>query len=289
MSKIFEVLQKNSAFDLEGISDQDGGALPQDSAAPAIPAGETPAHDVSILAERVISLRVSALAPIFPFSEKAHHPAAEQYRIVRTKILHSEKKPRFVLVSSACTGDGKTVTSLNIAASLTLKEDTSVLLVDADLRKPAIAELLGIPRTPGLGDVLSGRARLDEAVVRAQEFTNFFILPAGEAAHDAAELLDSDRWRSLTEEIRGRFQNVIIDAPPAAAVADYDLLQKTCDGVIVVVRPDHTNRTACVKLLQSIPKEKFLGVVLNHVQEWLFGKAPSYYHYYGKRQAAVGR
>ncbi|MGH9438397.1 MAG: CpsD/CapB family tyrosine-protein kinase, partial [Terriglobia bacterium] len=193
--------------------------------------------------------------------------------------------PRFVLVSSACPGDGKTTTAINLAASLTLKADTSVLLLDADMRKPAIADLLGIPRSPGLADVLSGRARLEEAVVRTEQFPNFFILPAGEPTRHAAELLDSDRWRSLAAEIRGRFSSTIVDAPPVAAVADYDLLQKTCDGVLLVVRPDHTERTLCIKTLQSIPKDKFLGVLLNQVREWLFWKAPGYYHYYGKHQS----
>lgn len=279
MSKIFELLQKNGAIEMEESSVPPPPELPPQVRAEA---------DSILLPARPMSLRVSALAPIFPFSEGLHYAAAEQYRVIRTKILHNEKRPQLVLVSSACSGDGKTITSINVAASLTLKADASVLLIDADLRKPAIAELLGMPHSPGLADVLSGRARLEEAVVRAQEFPNLFILPAGDAAQNAAELLDSEQWRQLAAEIRKRFQNVIIDAPPAAAVADCDLLQKTCDGVIVVVRPDHTNRAACMKVLYSIPKEKFLGVVLNHVREWLFWKAPAYYHYYGRRQPTAG-
>jgi len=284
MSKIFEVLEKNNAIDLSGISDRDGGA-PKASALPTV-SPEQVTQDIPAGAHRTVSLRVSALAPIFPFSQKVHNGAAEQYRIIRTKLLHSEKKPRLILVSSACTGDGKTVTSLNIAAALTLKAGASVLLIDADLRKPAVAEFLGIPQAPGLADVLTGRACLEEAIIRAEQFANFFILPSGQAAHDASELLDSDRWQSVLQEIRSRFKYVVVDAPPAAAVADYDLLQKTCDGAVIVVRPDHTDRTACVKVLQSIPKEKFLGVVVNHVQNWLFSKSPGYYNYYGKHEGA---
>ncbi|MGH9435739.1 MAG: hypothetical protein ACRD06_07035, partial [Terriglobia bacterium] len=108
MSKIFEVLQQNGAIGFEGMA-LEGIAEP----VPAPSTQTAAAPEPQPFPERLVSLRVSALSPIFPFSEDLHHAAAEQYRIVRTKILHSEKKPRFVLVSSACPGDGKTTTAIN--------------------------------------------------------------------------------------------------------------------------------------------------------------------------------
>jgi len=277
MSKIFEVMRKDGAINIEEVHDERSG-LPN---APIEQfAGLTGAPDVgSQETERLVSLRVSALAPIFPASAESHSAAAEQYRIIRTKILHSAKKPRSIVVSSACAGDGKTVTSINIAASLSLKSTASVLLVDADLRKPRIAELLGINVAPGLTDVLSGRASLAEAITRTREFPTLSILTSGEKTQNATELLDSEQWRRLIEEMKDRFSTVIMDAPPAAVLADYDLLQSTADGVILVVRPDNTDRTACAKILQSIAKEKFLGVVLNCVPEWLLSKSSDYYYY----------
>jgi len=281
MSKIFEVLKKHNSIDLAEIEQESSTTrIPPVDKGARLGDGLLPSAQVEI--GRIISLHVSALAPIFPFSEEVHSAASEQYRIIRTKILHNASKPRLIVVSGACTGDGKTITSINIAASLSLKANAAVLLVDTDLRRPRIAKLLGIPSAPGLADVLCGRACLDEALVRTEEFPTLSLLPAGEGMENAAELLDSDQWRRLILEIRRRFSYAIMDATPAAVVADYELLQHVADGVIVVVRPDHTDREACLSLLQSVPKEKLVGAVLNCVEESWLWNTPGYYSYYGR-------
>lgn len=277
MSKIFEVLIKQDRLDVADLSPEPASTA-QNSG--VVQAPSKPAN--SVYRGRPLSLRVSTLTPIFPFSEQADHAAMEQYRIIRTKILHHPKKPRLLLVSSACVGDGKTISSINIAASLSLKAGSSVLLIDADLRRPKIAELLGIPGTPGLADVVAGRASLDDALIHAAEFPALSILPAGERTENAAELLDSDAWRGLVGQIHDRFSNVILDSPPVGVVADHDLLQNAADGTIVVVRPDHTDREVLLNALQSIPKEKLIGVVLNCAQDWLLWRVPGYHKYYGK-------
>jgi capsular exopolysaccharide synthesis family protein len=230
---------------------------------------------------RVVRLRVSALSPVFPF-DNGHPAAAEQYRIIRTKILHSSKRPHLIVVSSPSSGDGKTITSINIAGSLALKEDARVLLVDGDLRQRRVSDELGILRGPGLAEVLSGAADLNSAMVRAEQFPNLFILTAGYVQESAPELLDSQAWRLLLEEVRTRFENVIFDAPPVGTVADYDLLQLACDGIIIVARPDHSDRAACMKALEIVPREKLLGVVLNCVEDWWLWKTPAY-GYYAKK------
>jgi capsular exopolysaccharide synthesis family protein len=193
--------------------------------------------------------------------------------------LHSAKKPNLIVVSSPSSGDGKTITSINVAASLSLKENMSVLLVDADLRRPSVAELLGLPSAPGIADVLSGRVNLTSAVVRARELPNLCILPAGDAGQSAAELLHSERWPGIIAQFRSQFNVVIMDATPIAVVADYELLQQIADGVIIVVRPDHTDRKACLSALKSIPKEKFIGVVVNCVKDSWLSKTPDYGYY----------
>ncbi|HLH03522.1 MAG TPA: CpsD/CapB family tyrosine-protein kinase [Bryobacteraceae bacterium] len=228
-----------------------------------------------------VSLRISALAPVLPFDQR-NQRAAEQYQIVRTKILHHPRKPQFVLISSATSGDGKTVTSINIAASLALKTDALVLLIDGDLRRPSVARTLGISPEPGLNDVLAGKMPLEKAIVRAAELPNLHILPAGECSTRAADLLDSDRWRSLVATVRTRFTSVICDAPPIATVADYELLQLAAEAVILVARPGHSERQACFKALAGVDSKKMLGVVLNCVEDWWLWKTPSY-GYYGKR------
>jgi Mrp family chromosome partitioning ATPase len=94
------------------------------------------------------------------------------------------------------------------------------------------------------------------------------------------ELLDSPRWPAVCAQLRGLFQYLILDSPPVAAVADYDLLSAPSDGVVVVVRPDHSDRGQCFKVLDSIPKNKYLGVVLNCVPEWFAKKDQTYNGYY---------
>ncbi|MBV8550995.1 MAG: CpsD/CapB family tyrosine-protein kinase [Acidobacteriaceae bacterium] len=277
MSRIFDVVSKERVLDFGEMcpaetKDAKGIRTPQQE--PRRPLDGPRSGS----AYRVVRLRAPALSPIFPFDDK-NQAAVEQYRLIRTRILHRPKKPQFIVVSSASSGDGKTVTSINVAASLALKGESRVLLVDGDLRQPRIADAVGIPIVPGLGDVLSGAAELDAAIVRAEQFPNLFILPAGNPRGSAAELLDSQNWQRLTKELRARFSNVIFDAPPIATVADYELLQLVCDGVIVVARPDHSNRTALAEGLKNIPREKLLGLVLNCVEDWWLWKTPSYGYY----------
>ena len=132
---------------------------------------------------------------------------------------------------------------------------------------------------PGLSDVLSGRATLDDALVRTKELSNLWILAAGEDIENPAELLDSQRWRALIDEVRSRFSYIVLDATPVAAVADYELVQIVSDGVIVVARPDHTERKHCLEVIASVPKEKSLGLILNCVEDWFLWKTPTYGYY----------
>lgn len=279
MSKIFDAIKKDNIIDLRDLCEIEAELTPAPQREPLRPALSVVDVNTPVPAHaRTASLRISALSPIFPFDEH-HYAAAEQYRIIRTKILHHPKKPRLIITSSACSGDGKTVTSINIAASLALKDDISVLLVDADLRRPRVAEALGIPVTPGLTEVLTGKRELESTLLTAEQFPNLSILPSGELGQNPAELLDSDRFRSMMEQVRRQFSIVIFDATPIATVADYELLQHVCDGVVMVVRPEHTDRNRCNKVLELIPKDKLLGVVLNCVEDWWLWKTPAYDYY----------
>lgn len=225
----------------------------------------------------VVEFPLSISGPILPF-DGTQNVAAEQYRIIRTKVLHHPKKPRLIAVSSASSGDGKTITSINFAASLAMQGD-SVLLVDADMRRPNVSAALGIRRSPGLNEVLLRRSTVESSLIRAQQLPNLYILPAGEIGSCAPDLLDSEEWLRFVERVRSLFRIVVFDTTPVAAVADYELIQLICDGVVIVVRPDHSNRTACTKAFQTVSKEKLLGVVLNCVEEWPFWRMPSYRYY----------
>ncbi len=233
---------------------------------------------------RTFALRVSGGTPLLPFDQN-HWYAGEQYRIIRTKILQHPKQPRVLLVSSAGPGDGKSVTSVNLAGALSLKAHTTVLLMDADIRRSTVHSQLGLPKSPGLADLLEGKAELCDVVIRAEQFPSLYVMPAGAPRANPTELLDSPRWREVCEIIRQTFQYVVIDSPPIEGVADYDLLQSAADGIIVVVRPDHTRRPACFKAIQTVPKPKLVGVVLNCIEDWFLGRILHYhspYYYLGR-------
>jgi len=224
------------------------------------------------------TVELSPHAPVLLFDDK-HRKASEQYRMVRTRIVQHPLRPRVITLTSGGPGDGKTFNAINLAGVLALKDDSRVLLVDGDLRRSSVAKSLGIHDTPGLGDVLRGQSTLRNAIVRVNRFDNLYVLPAGEPEDRPAELLDSPAWPALLEIFRRRFTYTIVDAPPVAAVADYDLIQAHCDGVVVVVRQDHSDRAAFQKALGAVPPDKRIGVILNSSQDWWLAKTAGYYYY----------
>ena len=294
MSKIFEAIQKGSggAADilpalLKGQPAPVKRSAPRDTDPEDIPSAPSAPAPVNFslgaamdAPERVVSLQIENGAPVLIFDQPKNR-AGEQYRILRTKILHHPANPKTILVSSPGPGDGKTVTAINLAGALSLKVEAKVLLVDSDFRRSSIHKELGLPKEPGLTDVLVGSVRLADAVVRTQPYSNLYVLTAGSTKLNPAELLDSPVWQSLLEKLRKEFQFIVLDSPPIAAVADYLLLQAACDGVVLVLRPDHTDRKVCQATLQTIPANKNLGVVMNWVPDWfLGGSSKTGYYYY---------
>jgi capsular exopolysaccharide synthesis family protein len=233
---------------------------------------------------RVVPAHLPEGSPLLPFDGRDPR-SAEHYRIIRTKILQDPRHLRLLAITSPQVGDGKSVSAVNIAAAMALRDGVGVLLVDADFRRSGLHGRLGLPESQGFADVLSGECSLEQAVIRVSEVTpSFYFLPAGRATRNPVELFASGRLALLCAEIRKEFDFAIIDTPPIGLVADHELVQMVCDGVILVVRPDHTSRRRGFAALQSIPKERLIGVVTNCVPDWLLTK--SLYHdygYYGER------
>ncbi len=218
---------------------------------------------------------------VLPPLEGAYLRVADQYRIIRTKIVQHPAQPRLLSVASAGIGDGKTLSAINIAGALAMKAGASVLLVDADFRRPRVAEALGIDHTPGLADVLRGDVSAEEAILQIEAQTSLFVLPAGEPPPNPAELLDTPQWGSLAQTLRERFDYVIIDAPPVGLVADSDLIQAVVDATILVVRVDHSTLTHCLRAFNAVPKQKLLGIVMNAVPDWFLTRSSIHdYGYY---------
>jgi capsular exopolysaccharide synthesis family protein len=184
---------------------------------------------------------------------------------------------RCVLITSACGGEGKTTLAAQLAGRCA-NAGLLTLLIDADLRRPSLGELLEVPEGPGLVDVLLGEADPESAMVVIGNAGGFHLLPAGTPGHDPSRLLQGDRLGHLLARLRATFDVVIVDAPPVLAVPDALLLGRWVDGAVLAVRHD-TSRYPLVeranRRLASIGIP-VLGAVVNGVRT-----VESYYGYGG--------
>lgn len=226
-----------------------------------------------------IRVNIKDGAPLLPFGGESTH-AAEQYRIIRTKVLQHPARPRSLVMTSAESGDGKSVTAVNLAGVLALNPDFNVVLMDGDLHRSSLARYFGVDTSPGLAEVITGKATLREAIRRIEPFPNLFFLPGGQSQTGPADLFNTRRWAEVAAAVKDQFTFFVIDAPPAGVFADFDLIQAQVEGVVLVVREDHTNRMLWMRAIQSIPSEKMIGAIMNCVQPWFLGKTFGYYQYY---------
>lgn len=166
---------------------------------------------------------------------KSH--VAEQYRIMRTNIrsLSPDKPMRSFVITSALRGEGKTVTSCNIALSFSFESDIKVLLVDADLRKPGVHKAFGIPREPGLTDILTKGVSL-ETLILTPRIANLYIITAGEHITNPSEVLSSQKMKDVISTLKQRFEYIFFDCAPIIPVTDAGVLGSQVDGTILVVR-----------------------------------------------------
>ncbi len=186
---------------------------------------------------------------------------AEQYRGFIPMFLEREDR-RVILVTSAARGDGKSLTCLNLAASVASDCNRSVLVIDADLRRPSTHRLLGKSRKRGLSDVLRQAGSLEECVLRT-EIPNLSLLPAGPSARNPLALLTDESFFKLVDHARRSYDAVFIDAPPLLPVVDARILKRMADMILFVVRADATPRDAVVRVLHEL--RDAAGVVFNEV------------------------
>lgn len=220
------------------------------------------------------------------------HPLSiisEAYRTTRTSLLLSqaEKPPQVVLLTSAHPGEGKTVTTLNLAITLT-QSGRTVVVVDADLRKGNCHTLLGLQNHRGLANVLSGGLALDEAVQKTK-LEGFSFLSRGSLAPNPADLLGSRKMQEVLVVLRERFDFILLDSPPALVLSDAAVLSELCDGVLLVVRGQETTAEAARRVVEGLEgvRAHILGVVLNGVdmRNPDYSDYRSYYKsYYGEAQ-----
>ena len=213
------------------------------------------------------------------------HPTsslAESYHILRTAILLSTapRPPQALLVTSAQPGEGKTCTALNLAIGLA-QRGVPVALVDADMRRPGVARALAISRRMARASALFFPAAhsLDESLCQYEAVPNLWVLPAGPEAPNPADLLSSPSMQKVLQQLRGRFEHVVLDSAPMLLVTDATILSGMVDGVVMVVESGVMARRGLLrahKILQSAGG-RILGAVLN---KW-DARSEGYYAYYG--------
>jgi capsular exopolysaccharide synthesis family protein len=213
---------------------------------------------------------------------------ADQYRGLRHLIerLRRDSAHNVFAVTSAGAGDGKTVTTLNLAGSLAQSPDARVLVIDADLHRPCVGEYLGIDRshTPGLVDaIVRDDCSVDQAARRI-EGLNLSVLLAGTLQAGAYELLNSPRLEALLQKARARFDYVLVDTPPLLPLPDCRLIGRFVDGFLLVIAAHRTPRKAVAEALNLLDPSKLIGTVFNGDDRPLMRYA-SYYAYYQSPEA----
>ena len=209
-------------------------------------------------------------------------PVAEAFRALRTAVLFSTPAapPKMLLVTSASASEGKTVNSLNLAATLA-EAGSRVLLIDVDLRKSGCHRVLGVANERGLSSFLAGLVDLS-SVIHDLEAPRISFIPAGPAPPNPAELVASVRMREALEELRDRYDFLILDSPPVLPVTDAVVLAREVDGVVLVVKghdtPRELIRRARDQLVQA--NTHLLGAVINNV-DLGWGDLYFYNRYYG--------
>jgi capsular exopolysaccharide synthesis family protein len=224
--------------------------------ADATPVIATPAGDLEQFTVRLNPFLVAGLLP--------KSPAAEQYRALRTRLLHMEgaHAMRTFLITSPQKGEGKSVTSANLALTMAQELHRNVALVEADLRKPSLQHLFGLPPGPGLADYLAGAIDLNGAMKYLPDY-HLTVIPGGTTPTNPAELLGSTAMRRMLDQLRTRFDRVILDSPPILPLADVAVLAPMIDGTLLVVRAGFTPKPASENALRAFDSARLLGVVLN--------------------------
>jgi capsular exopolysaccharide synthesis family protein len=214
------------------------------------------------------------------------HPMSEAYRHLRNnlKFARADQPLRTLLVTSALTGEGKTTTAANLAISFS-REGKTVLLVDADLRRPGLDRFFGRDTSAGLSDVLAGHVSVERAIVETG-VDGLYLLPAGPTPQDPGQLIESSQMQQLVESQAAAFNVVIVDSPPALAVTDALILARHVDGVLAVFESGRVTRqlAATVEAKLKWPNGPFLGAVLNKVR-----LGPADRHWYGYHYEGAGR
>lgn len=214
--------------------------------------------------------------------------SVEEYRRLGTALhlMQTQSGIQALMVSSALPREGKTLTSTNLALTLSESYKKRVLLIDADLRRPSVHEVFGLPNTVGLADGLRGEGPISIPFIEVSDYLT--VLPAGTADASPIAGLTSERMRTVVTDARARFDWVILDTPPVGFISDANVLASLVDGVLLVIGAGATPYAAITRAVSEFGRERIIGVVLNRVNHEVAGEK-YYADYYDPRGQEADR
>lgn len=227
---------------------------------------------------RELTVDPAAVNPHLVAITQSQSGYCEEYRSLRTHVLHKSQEQHLqsIVIASVGPGEGKSVTALNLAWLLAQTEGVHALVIDSDLRMPSLTKYLGIASEIGLSDVLDGTATLDDAIIQLKP-SGLCLLPGGHARGDVAELISGSNFKEILGETREMFDYVIIDAPPLAIFTDAAVLINHADAALLVVKANQTKYKDIDRVLNSLPRKRLLGTILNQSEDSLM--TDGYYGY----------
>ena len=217
-----------------------------------------------------VSPQYGKLSPDNPYLvnlHAPHSPAAEEYRKLKSALVKMTTGELFrncLMVTSSVPSEGKSLTALNLALSMAQELDHTVLLIDADLRRPSVHRYLNVEQGVGLSELLTGEAQVGETII-ATGIGKLSIIRAGRSIDNPAELFTSQRGKALLSELKLRYPDryIILDTPPVLPFAEARSLAHLVDGVLFVVMERLVSQTNVKDALESLKACPILGMVYN--------------------------
>ena len=271
MSRLFEALQISE-------SEKSGGTLSQ------VPAVATELFQVAERKEnelgqcRALHVTPPADSRLVSLTDK-HSLGAEKFRFlaVRLRQMQQSKAIRKILITSTIAEEGKSVISANLAITLARKQQQKILLVEGDLRRPALAQQFGLGSLPGLSESLQGDQSATKNLYFLEE-PRLWFMPAGAPPENPLELMQSPRFPELLDQWWNGFDWVVIDSPPLLPLADTTVWSRVSDGILMIAREGITEKRALKRGLEALGRTNVLGVVVNSCSDV---DHSNYYQRYG--------
>lgn len=240
------------------------------AAPPAPPAAEKPRGVEEAPLIKLGTYRTITINPdnrMLPTLADPHSVISEQYRKLKSNLVRLTNEDRFrnlLMVTSAIAGEGKSMTAANLAISMAQEYDLTVLLIDADLRRPSIHSYLGFEQTIGLSDCLVDGIDISDAIIKT-DISKLSVISAGREVEKPLELFASKKMKEMMTEIKNRYNDryVIIDTPPLLLFAEARSLAHIVDGIVLVVHEGEVKQESVLEAKEILAGCPVLGVVLN--------------------------